>query len=183
MSYPPSAALTFDGAVARNLLGHQRSLLVSAVDLHDLLPTLAALGSGQSGDGFLPADLAPRPLLLLRLHAARRRLRPVERGIPIGPLERCRDGGIVEVGAVVTGSRLDRRDLEELIGRFFQHALNLGLVQLEFSVCDRRSLALGSCSEVTVAVDGVKVFGDRVLVVVAVGAKFLFGAEGMVDVL
>lgn len=37
--------------------------------------------------------------------------------------------------------------------------------------------------QVAVAVDGVKVFGDRVLIIVAVQADFLFGAVRVVNVL
>lgn len=94
--------------------------------------------------------------------------------------------GFPDVCAVVIVARpsgLDGRVLEDLVSRFSQHALRLGLVQLAFGVCERHSLALRSSSQVAVAVDGVKVFRDRVLVVVAVQAEFLFGTVGMVDVL
>lgn len=186
--------LTFYGAVARHLLGHQRSLFVFAVDLHYLLPTLAALGSGQSRDGLLPADLTLR-LLLPGLQTGRqpsgRIPLLVERWILIGPLDRCWDGrhlGVrfTDVGAVVIvahQSGLDWRVLEDLICRFFQHALCLGLIQLAFAVCDWHPLALRSSSQVAVAVDGVKVFRDRVLIVVAVQPKFLFRPVGVVHVL
>ena len=184
--------LTFYGAVARHLLGHQRSLFVFAVDLHYLLPTLAALGSGQSRDGFLPADLTLR-LLLPRLQTGRQPSGHipvlVEWWILIGPLDRCWDCrhlGVrfTDVGAVVAHqSGLDRRVLEDLICRLFQHALCLGLIQLAFAVCDWQSLALRSSSQVAVAVNGVKVFRDRVLIVVAVRTKFLFRPVGVVHVL
>lgn len=94
--------------------------------------------------------------------------------------------GFTDVGAVVIvahPSGLDGRVLEDLISRFSQHALCLGLIQLAFGVRDRHSLALRSSSQVAVAVDGVKVFRNRVLIIVAVQAKFLFGPVGMVDVL
>lgn len=55
--------LTWYRAVPGDLLRHQGPLLVSAVNLNDLLSTLAAPGSGQSRDGLLPADLALQRLL------------------------------------------------------------------------------------------------------------------------
>lgn len=77
---------------------------------------------------------------------------------------------------------LERRELFDLIGRFFSYALRLN--RLVFAVRNQPSLALGSGGEVAVAVDRVKVFGDGVLVVVAVQTELLFGTKGMgVDVL
>lgn len=187
-----SGALTFDGAVARHFLGHQRPVFVFAVDLHDLLPALPAPGPGQSGDGFLPGDLAAR-LLFPGLRTGRRRrgrlLRPAERRLTVGPSDRRRDRRrpgvwLTAVGAAVVVVaarpwRLDGRELERLVGGFSQHALRL--VRLALAV--GRSLALRSSSQVAVAVDGVEVFGDRVLVVVAVRPELLFGPVGAVDVL
>lgn len=89
--------------------------------------------------------------------------------------------GAVVIEAHLSG--LDRRVLEDLISRFTQHALCLSLIHLAFGVCDWHSLALRSSSQVTVAVDGVEVFRDRVLIIVAVQAKFLFRPVGMVHVL
>lgn len=189
-----SAELTFDGAEARHLLGHQRPVFVFAVDLCDLLPTLAALGSGQSRNGFLPADLALR-LLLPQLQPGRQLgdqlLLLVERRILVGALDRRRDGGHLRVGftdkgaAVIVArpSGLDGGVLEDLVGRLLQHARGLGLVQLALVVADWKSLALRSSPQVAVAVNAVKVFRDGVLVVVAVQTKFLFGPVGMVHVL
>lgn len=94
--------------------------------------------------------------------------------------------GLVDEGAgvvVVDPSGLDGRVLEDLVGRFSKHAWHSGLVQLAFGVCGRNSLALGSSSQVAVAVNGVKVFRDRVLVIVAVQTKFLLRPMGMVDIL
>lgn len=94
--------------------------------------------------------------------------------------------GFTDVGAVLIvahPSGLDGRVLEDLVSRFSQHALCLGLIQLAFGVCDRHSLVLRSSPQVAVAVDGVKVFRDRVLIVVAVQVKLLFGSVGMVGVL
>lgn len=166
-----------------------------AVDLHYLLPTLAALRSGQSRNGLFPADLTLQ-LLLPRPQAGRHRegrrlLRLVERRILIGALGRRRGGrqlgvGFADVGAVVTVthySGLDGRVLEDLVGGFSQHALSLGLIQLVLGVADRQSLALQSRSQVAVTVDGVKVFGDGVFIIVAVRAKFLFRAVGVVHIL
>ena len=156
-----------------------------AVNLYDLLTTAAALGPGQSGDGFLPADLALRRRLPRLLTG--RRLRPEERRIPIGPPGRSRErlgAGFHFVGEVATGpdpSGVDRRQLEDLVSRFSQNALHF--VQLVSAVSERRPRALRARGEVTVTVDGVEVFGDRVLVVVAVQGKFLFGTVGAVDVL
>lgn len=166
-----------------------------AVDLHYLLPTLAALGSGQSRNGFLPADLTLR-LLLPWLQTGRQLSRQLfllveNRWILIGPLDRRGDSrhlgvGFTDEGAVVIvayPSVLDRRVLEDLVSRFFQHALCFGLIQLALGVCDWNSLALRSSPQVAVAVNGVKVFRDRVLIIVAVQTKFLFRPVGMVDVL
>lgn len=94
--------------------------------------------------------------------------------------------GSTDVGAVVivaTSSRLDYRVIQNLVSIFPQNSLCLSFIQLAFGVCERHSLALGTSSEVTVAVDGVEVFGDGVLVVVAVRTKFLFRAVGMVNIL
>ena len=74
--------------------------------------------------------------------------------------------------------KLDWRVLEDLIS---QHAL--GFIQLPLGICARQSLALRSRAQVAVAVDGVEVFGDRVLIVVAVRAEFLFRPVGAVHVL
>lgn len=168
--------VTFHSAVSRHLLRHQRSLLVFTVNLHDLLPTLAALGPGQSRDGLLAADLALR-LLLLRLRTGGL----VGRRILIGPLDQRRDGRhlgvwLTDVGVVVTVtvSRPSGGQLEDLVGRF---------VQLVLAVSDRHSLALGLRTQVTVAVDGVEVFGHRVLIVVAVQANFLFRVVREIDIL
>lgn len=191
--------LTFYGAETRHFLGHQRPVFVFAVDFHYLLPTLASLCSGKSRDGFLPADLTLR-LLLPRLQPGRQQrggggggdlLRRVKRWILIGPLRQCRDGwqlwvGFTDVGAVVIVPRpsgLDGRVLEDCVCRFSQHTLRLGFIQFAFGVCDWHSLALGSRSQVAVAVDGVEVFGDGVLIVVAVQAKFLFRPVGVINIL
>lgn len=90
------------------------------------------------------------------------------------------------MGVVVTvphHSGLDSRELEDFVSRFSQHALSLDLIQHAFGVCDCHSLALGSCSQVAVAVDGVEVFRDGVFIVVAVWVKFLFGAMRVVNIL
>lgn len=91
------------------------------------------------------------------------------------------DMGVVVIVACCSG--LNGRVLEDLISRFFQNALCLGLIQLVSGISNRYSLALGSCTEVAVAVNGVKVFGDGVLIIVAVEAKLLFSAVRMVHVL
>lgn len=131
--------LTFCGAVARNFLGHQRPLLVFAVHLYYLLPALPALGSGKSWNGFFTADLTLQ-LLLPHLQTRRQRRRSwllglVERQIRIGPLSRrCNRWqlgvgftGVGVVAIVARHSRLDGRVLEDLVGRFSQHALRLAL--------------------------------------------------------
>lgn len=94
--------------------------------------------------------------------------------------------GFTDEGAVVIvadPSGLDGRVLEDLVSRFSQHAWSFGLVQLALGICDWNSLALGSSSQVAVAVNSVEVFRDRVLVIVAVQTKFLFRPVGMVDIL
>lgn len=167
--------LTLDRTVARDFLRHQRPLLVLAVNLDDALPALAALGSGQSGNGLLPADLALRPLPVgLRTRRQRGRpgpLRLEEGGILIGALSRCRDGQ--DVGLVGSFGK-DRSMLYDFIS---QHALVL--FQLLLAVCGSETLTLRPRSQVAVAVDVVKVFGNRVLVVVAVGTETV----GTVDIL
>ncbi len=90
------------------------------------------------------------------------------------------------MGAVLIAARpsgLDRRVLQDLISSFSLHALCLSLIQLVFGVCHWHSLTLRTSSQVAVAVDGVKVFGNRVLIIVAVRTEFLFRPMGMVDVL
>lgn len=156
-----------------------------AVDLDYLLPTLAALGSGQSRNGLLPADLTLRPLLpqfrtggQLNGHF----FHLVGGWILIGPLRGCDDGrhlelGLADDGVVVSVALgVNGGVLGDLVARFSQHALRLGLVQLVFGV-------FGSSPEVAVAVDGVEVFGDRVLIVVAVLMRLLLRSVGTVDVL
>lgn len=193
--------LTLQGAVARHLLRHKRPLLVLAVDLYDLLPTLAAAGSGQSRDGLLAADLALQ-LLLLGLHARGQRSDRIllrdQRPILIGRLQRwrrrwrcnagCPCGGPGSRGATVVVARLvgqDWRELEDLVGGFSHHALHFGLVQLALAVWDGKPLALRSSAQVAVTVDAVKVSGHRVLVVIvaAVRVQFLFGPLGATEVL
>lgn len=160
--------LTSCGAEPGHLLGHQRPLPVSAVDLDDLLPTLAAFGPGQGRDGLLPADLAPRRLL--PRFPAGRRLGPVERRLPTGPLRGRGDGGpqgagLEDEGAVVAGAPgANGGELEELVGGFGRLVLGV----------------FGPSPQVTVAV---KVLGDRVLVGVAVQVRFLLRPVGTVLIL
>lgn len=152
-----------------------------AVDLDYLLPTPAALGPGQRRNGLLPADLTLR--LLLPQFGAGRQLNGhffhlLGRGILIGPLQGCRDGRHLASEGVVVGVApgVDGGVLEDLVGRFSQHALGLGLIQLVLGV-------FGASPQVAVAVNGVEIFGDRVLVVVAVLGRFLLRSVGAVDVL
>lgn len=189
--FSKSADLTFDGAVPRYFLRHQQSLLVFTVNLHDLLPTPTALGSRQGRNRFFPTDLAlwqVHPWLQTRLQHSCRLLGMGELHIP---LDSHGSGGLLgvgfpDMGLVVTEARcsgLDGRELEDLVSRFVQGALCLGLIQLAPCICSRHSLALGLCSQVAVAVDGVKVFGDGVFIIVTVRAKFLFWVLGFVDTL
>lgn len=191
---PQSADLTFFRTVTRYFLRHQHSLFVFAVNLHYLLPTLSGLGSRQSRNGFFPADLTLQwllPWLKIRRQQTDRLLRLLELRILTRPLDSHRNGGHLGVGFMDIGvvvivahcSGLDGRELEDLVSRFFQNALRLGLIQLASCISNWHSLALGSCTQVAVAVNGVKVFGDWVLIIVAVQAKFLFRAVGTVAVL
>lgn len=156
-----------------------------AVDLDYLLPTLAALGPGQGRNSLLSADLTLR--LLLPQFGTGRQLNGhffhlLGRWILIGSLQSCRDGrhlplGLASEGVVVSvAPAVDGGVLEDLVGRFSQHALCLGLVQLVLGV-------FGASPQVAVAVNGVEIFGDRVLVVVAVLGGFLLRSVGAVDVL
>lgn len=130
-----------------------------AVDLDDLLPAGAAFGPGQRRNGLLPANLA------LRLGAGGR-LSLLGGGGRLG-------GGLADEGAVVTVAPVVP---EELAGGFSQRARRLGLLQLVLGV-------FGPSPQVAVAVNIVKVPGDRVLVVVAVQARLLLRPVGTVDVL
>lgn len=166
--------LTFSGAEPGHFLRHQRSLLVFAVDLDDLLPTLAAFGSGQSRDGLLPADLTLR--LLLPRFPTGWRLSPG--GVPLGSLRSGGDGGhlgeaLPDEGVVVSvAPGADGGVLEDLVGSFCQHARRLGVLG-----------RFGPSAQVAVAVNAVKILGDRVLVVVAVQVRLLLWPVGTVDVL
>lgn len=152
-----------------------------AVDLDDLLPTLAALGPGQRRNGLLPADLTLR-LLLPQVGTGRQldgHFGPLlGRWILIGSLRGSGDGRHLASEGVVAGVApgVDGGVLEHLVGRFSQHALGLGLVWLVLGV-------FGASPQVAVAVNGVEIFGDRVLVVVAVLGRFLLRPVGAVDVL
>lgn len=156
-----------------------------AVNFYNLLPTLAAGGAGQSGYRLLSTQLTQqRPLLRLQRPTMTLVDAVSNRGRG-GGHQRLVMLGFAEVGVVTTAvvpSWLERRELFDLIGRFFSYALRLN--RLVFAVRNQPMLALGSGGEVAVAVDRVKVFGDGVLVVVAVQTELLFGTKGMgVDVL
>lgn len=172
---------TLDWTEAWDFVGHQNLVLVSAVDLHDLLPTLTAPGSGQGRDHLLAADLALKLLLFgVRTGGQRRGSRPpglVERGVLVGALSWSwggRQQGPGLMGAVVT-LWSGRNRPEDLVSQ-----CSLGPVQFSLHILDRDPLVLRPGPQVAVAVE---VFGNRVLLVVAVQVGSLFGSVGGVHIL
>lgn len=86
-------AFTFNGAVTSYCIRHQLALLVSTVDLSNLLSTLLGLGSRQGRNGFLAANLTLWWLIVRHLQCRCSCLLPVWMLVPVLRLGRLGQRG------------------------------------------------------------------------------------------
>lgn len=169
---PRGLELTFQGAEASDLFGHQQPKLVAAVGLSDLLAAVFGLRAGQGRDGLLARDVALGGLVILDLRGAA----PALPGVGLS--------GDILPSATVHCSSLARR--QHFIGAFPGQRTSLPLfllLQLPFQnlllpawglLCQLRLVLLLLSPGCEVAVVHIlKIFGDRVLIV-AVCPHFLF---------
>lgn len=206
------AWLTLQGAVAGDLVWHELALLVAAVDLGDLLAALFGLGAREGRDGLLAADLALGRLVVAQLRQrGRRRASGLGLGLgPVvavglgGRVCRAGSGGVLRGGGVVErGGVISVRApndppavllavLNDLVGALGHVLLRVHLLQHQLLALAAARPSGAPCSvslalrlrprpKVTV-VDGLEVFGHRVLVV-AVHPYFLFRTMGVVAIL